>query len=195
MPLTNQSILNHYLLALHQIHTHHYLIVTKPNSTTQIHNKIKTHNFELFINSKHDVLQHYTNTTQYTNTNTIIRTTNNTPLMSTPLTNRILQHHTQINTNLNHYLKIPLNTNIEIISTAALQTTTQNTIDPIEHKHLTQHLYHNPKHYHVIEPLCPHTYQNNTHITINNKPNYTLIKQIYTTLYQNHPIKTQTLIQ
>jgi spore coat polysaccharide biosynthesis protein SpsF len=193
--LPGGSVLEHCLRSLRLVRAQRFVVVTEPRSASSLGAIAEHEGFELFVGSEADVLGRFADAVSWTGADTIVRATADAPLVSAPLTERIVRLHHRKRADLSHYLGMPLGTGVEVIAGRALHTAANSASDPFEREHITQHFYRNPNRFRVVEAPCPRPVRDTTHVTIDDDASYALVQRIFAALYRGQPIAARALVR
>ena len=189
LPVLNQPLLRHQIERLSQVNSIDEIVVaTTTNSVDDvIENLAVDCGVKFFRGSELDVMQRVADAGKFANADIIVETTGDCPLIDPNLVEQTIQmflaHDVPYVSN-NHIRSYPDGMDVQVFTLKALQKSLKATNDPLDHEHVTLHIRNNPELFprvHLVAP--PDLHWPDLGLTLDEKDDYQLIKNIFEQLY------------
>lgn len=182
LPLGGKPIIMHIVERLRlSKYIRDIIIATTEDSIDEIKSVLKNHEYvKYFVGSKQNVLERYYKAAESNGTKTVVRATGDNPLVCPEFTDYAIEFHFHTQSDLTHYLGIPLGTGVEVINMKALTTTYKNARYPYDLEHVTPFIYKNRDSFKVCEPLSSgFYYAPEIKVTVDTQEDYERVKSIF----------------
>jgi spore coat polysaccharide biosynthesis protein SpsF len=189
LPLAGKSMISFAMEALKSVQADVHAIVTDDASRAELEPAAALAGFMTFVGPKEDVLKRYALAAAHYGADLIVRATGDNPLVSVPMTERIIELHGKRNADLSHFIGLPLGTGVEVISRAALDASDRESVDPFEREHITQYLYRNSSRFAVVEEPAPDGFRfPDLKVTCDTAEDYAFLCSLFADLYRGKPV-------
>ncbi|MDC7221353.1 MAG: NTP transferase domain-containing protein [Spirochaetales bacterium] len=152
LPLGGVPLIERVMEALEAVQVDVKVLLTSEDSYEGLKDSAERKGFEIFAGPKEDVLARYLLASEKYGVEQIVRATGDNPYVSALLANRILLSHLERKADYSGFLGMPLGTGVEVLKTAALRITAQETEESYDHEHVAPYLYNNPKRFIINRP-------------------------------------------
>lgn len=155
--------------------------------------------FLVYRGSETDVLSRYYRAAKKFSADTIVRLTGDCPLIDPIIIDQAISKFKTENCDYVanvHVRSFPRGMDIEVFSFIALQTAWQQTVTPYDREHVTPYIYAHPRLFKLKEIIAPKAlYRPELRLTVDEAPDFKLVKSIYQELYASKPhFKLQDII-
>ena len=196
LPLKGGVVIQHAIHSLSRVRADLYLLLTDEYSYKYMKPFVLNTPFEIFVGPSDDVLGRYYLAAKRYSIRTIIRATGDNPLVSPLYTDKIVEIHRAYESDLAHYLNIPLGTGVEVIESEALERAYFNSRDAFEHEHITTYMYRHRDSFNVVEEVPDNSdVRCEEKVSIDTVDDYRKISKIYRELYRGVPIELSELVE
>ncbi len=174
-----------------------YIVVLCPEKDKlQIQQHLSKYpNIIIFGGDETNVLKRFYDANKLIEANIIIRTTGDNPLVDTTHLIKALNFHLKVNNDYTIFKNLPLGTGVEILSEYALNEAFFNAKKEYQKEHVTPYIREAKERF-KITFLEPEEFYNHPEfrLTVDETPDYELMKTIYKNLYKNKPIPMKDVI-
>ncbi len=196
LPLSGIPIVTHAMRALSRMKADVFALLTDEQSFKSLTPLAASEGFQVFQGPGDDVLHRYCLAARFYGVERIVRATGDNPLVSAKMGNAIVRIHGERQTDLSHFLGLPMGTGVEVIETEALYTADRESDDAFEREHITTFLYRRMDRFKVLELDCPSEYcMKDVIVSLDTREDFTLLSRIYRDLFKHDPIEIDQLVK
>ncbi len=199
LPLSGKSTLIHIIERVLMLKKFiNYIVVLVPKEEKElIRSHIKNYsNVIISGGDKENVLKRFYDANKKIQSDIIIRLTADNPLVDTLHLKKALVKHIKLQSDYTIYKYLPLGCGFEIISKNALEKCFKNAKDSYQLEHVTPYIRENRNEFRIFE-LVPYKFYRHPdyRLTIDEEPDYQLMKIIFQNLYKGKPLRLRKVIK
>lgn len=196
LKIKDLTLIEHAMRALSNVNADKYVIVTTLDSIKELKPYIKKWGWDYFIGSKEDVLGRFIGATEFFKLTRIVRATGDNPLVSSRLTNRLLDTHKTLRNDYSGFLNNPLGTGVEVVEVHSLIEAHYNTREDYDREHVTPYLYNNKDKFKVFQEDAPEEYLSpGSKVTIDTIEDFNNVEKLYNELYYGDIIEIESVVK
>ena len=165
------------------------------NEVDNIFLYLKKYDVNIFGGDPENVLKRFYDANKLFKPDIIVRATADNPLVDTYHLLKSVENHIKRKSDYTIYLNLPLGAGVEVINPKAIEMAYNNAKYKYQFEHVTPYIRENPDIF-VITKLEPEEFYKHPELrlTIDEPPDYKLMKIIYDRLYKGSPIDLKDVI-
>jgi len=165
------------------------------NEVDNIFLYLKKYDVNIFGGDPENVLKRFYDANKLFKPDIIVRATADNPLVDTYHLLKSVENHIKRKSDYTIYLNLPLGAGVEVINPKAIELAYNNAKYKYQFEHVTPYIRENPDTF-IITKLEPEEFYKHPELrlTIDEPPDYKLMKIIYNRLYKGSPINLKEVI-
>ena len=198
--IRGKPVIEHIILALKKSNLIDSIVVLTSDRETDevLVNFLKKNNYLYFRGNENDVLQRYVEAGKKFSCYLVVRITADCPLTDPQIVDKVIQHALLSGADYTSNVlerTFPDGHDVEVIKYSVLENINEESVDKLEHEHITLHILKNKSKFKVKNVCAPiNKHHSEWRICLDTEKDLSLIRKIYDSFPESHIISYDDII-